>query len=444
MENLIPPAILPPKVIAPLTQGLQATDLPAWLETLIGIAILAAMAMLANFIVKKIFLRLAIRVLPHGSPTPGAIVSRLANIVPAVIVSRGITAVPHIADAAVTVTRNVVSAFIVLSIGLAISEGLNLANELYQRRPDAASRPIKGYIQVLKIVLFAGVAILIVAALMEQSPLLLLSGLGAMAAVLMLVFKDTILSLVASVQLTSNDMLRVGDWIEMPQLNADGDVIDIALHTVKVQNWDKTITTIPTHRLISDSFKNWRGMSESGGRRIKRSLLIDQDTVAFLDAEEQDGLRRFALIDDYLGGKQSEMRDWNARLDADGHDPVNARRVTNIGTFRAYVAAYLKDHRQIRQDMTLMVRQLDPSPRGLPLEIYCFTNTTNWVAFEGIQSDIFDHLMAILPEFGLALFQEPGGSDLRGALYPGGTATPRGHGARNTGPQEPERAKMHS
>jgi len=234
-----------------------------------------------------------------------------------------------------------------------------------------------------------------------------------MATILMLVFKDTILSLVASVQLTSNDMLRVGDWIEMPQLNADGPVIDIALHTVKVQNWDKTISSIPTHRLIEQSFKNWRGMSDSGGRRIKRAVLIDQNSVRFLTAEERAKMRRFALIDDYLDRKQAELEQWNARLAEAGRDPVNTRRVTNIGTFRAYVVAYLRAHANISQGMTQLVRQLDPTPQGLPLEIYCFTSTTEWLDYEAIQSDIFDHFLAILPEFGLRAFQEPSGMDIR-------------------------------
>jgi miniconductance mechanosensitive channel len=229
----------------------------------------------------------------------------------------------------------------------------------------------------------------------------------------MLVFKDTILSFVASVQLTSNDMLRVGDWLEMPALGADGDVIDIALHTVKVQNWDRTITTIPTWRLINESFKNWRGMSESGGRRIKRALYLDQTSVRFLTAEEQAGLQRFALLSAYLERKRLELEEHNRRLLAEGRDPVNTRRVTNLGTFRAYVAAYLEADPRIRNDMTLMARQLQPGPTGLPMEVYCFTATTAWVEYESIQADIFDHLYAIVPEFGLRVFQEPSGADMR-------------------------------
>src|SRR5690606_10009878 len=372
----------------------------------------ALAALAANFIVKHIILRLVGRIVPGEWPTPSAMAGRLANIVPALIVSYGIVLVPHLPAWVATVTRNVVGAFIILTIALAISSALTFANEIYSRRPDAASRPIKGYVQVAKIVVFFAAAILMIAVLMEQSPLLLLSGLGAMAAVLMLVFKDTILSLVASVQLTSNDMLRVGDWIEMPELNADGDVIDIALHTVKVQNWDKTVTTIPTHRLISESFKNWRAMFESGGRRIKRSLTIDQTSIRFLEPDEIARLKRFSLLSGYLERKEAEIAEWNAARPERMHDAVNARRITNIGTFRAYMTAYLKARSDINRDMFLLVRQLAPSETGLPLEIYGFTASTAWAVYEDVQGDIFDHLIAILPEFGLRLFQQPAGSDL--------------------------------
>jgi miniconductance mechanosensitive channel len=236
-----------------------------------------------------------------------------------------------------------------------------------------------------------------------------------MTAVLLLVFKDTLLSLVASVQLASNDMLRIGDWIEMPSQGADGDVIDVSLHTVKVQNWDKTISTIPTHLLISESFRNWRGMTESGGRRIKRALLLDQSSVRFLDGEERARLRRIALIDEYLDTQRSELEAYNAKLQAAGKDPVNNRRATNLGTFRAYVTAYLRSHPGVNQRMTLMVRQLDPTPQGLPLQVYCFSADTGWVPYENLAGDIFDHLLAVLPEFGLRIYQQPGGGDIAAA-----------------------------
>jgi len=401
----------------PTYEDFGLTGLAPVVETLIGLGVLVVIAWLANFIAKKVILRLLVaRFLPAGGPSPGKVVAYLANIIPAVIVSYGIAAVPHLPAGVKAVVANVATGVIILVIALAISAALSFANALYDRRPDAANRPIKGYIQVVKIAVFAGAAILIIAALIEQSPLLLLSGLGAMAAVLMLVFKDTILSLVASVQLTSNDMLRVGDWIEMPDLNADGDVIDIALHTVKVQNWDKTITTIPTHRLISDSFKNWRGMYEVGGRRIKRSLMIDQNSVRFLDPDEIERLKRFSVIEDYIAAKETEIGKWNAARPERTRDAVNARRITNLGSFRAYVSAYLRNRGDMNTNLFLMVRQLAPTENGLPLEIYAFTASTAWADYEGTQSDIFDHLLAIMPEFGLRIFQGPSGLDFQQAF----------------------------
>lgn len=385
-----------------------------WVQTLISLALLLIAAMAVNWLLKKVILRLAAPFLDTRTLTADKAAARLATVLPLLLVSRGIDFVPGLPEELATIITNVARACIVLSIAMAISKALDYVEELYRRRPEAKSRPIKGYVQVVKIVVYCAAVIMIISVLIEQSPLLLLSGLGAMAAVLMLVFKDTILSLVASVQLTSNDMLRVGDWIEMPGMNADGDVIDIALHTVKVQNFDKTITTIPTHKLISDSYRNWRGMSESGGRRIKRALALDQNSVRFLSDEEVAGVRRFRLLNEYLAGKDKELADWNARELAGDTNPVNARRITNIGTFRAYVIAYLKAHPKLTdKGFTLLVRQLQPTPQGLPLEIYCFTNTTNWNEYESIQADIFDHLIAILPEFGLRLYQQPSGMDIR-------------------------------
>jgi miniconductance mechanosensitive channel len=233
-----------------------------------------------------------------------------------------------------------------------------------------------------------------------------------MTAVLLLVFRDTILSLVASVQITGNDMVRVGDWIEMPQFGADGDVIDVALHTVKVQNWDKTVTTIPTHRLITDSFKNWRFMSLSGGRRIKRSLSIDMGTVRFLTDDEVAHVGHFALMREYIAEKRKELEANHAREGLNPEYGADVRRLTNLGTFRAYIERYLEAHPRIHSNgMTLLVRQLAPTELGIPIELYCFTTTTDWNAYEAIQADIFDHLLAVAPEFGLAAFQSPSGSD---------------------------------
>lgn len=334
------------------------------------------------------------------------IFSHLANIVPALFLAYSITAIPIIHDHMETIVRNVCYAFIVLTSALALNRIIDLINIIYQRRPDAHDKPIKGYMQLLKIFIFTIAVILVIATLINRNPLILLSGLGAMAAVLILVFQDTLLSLVASIQLGTNDMVRIGDWIEMPSQNADGFVIEVALHTVKVQNWDKTITTVPVRKLITDSFKNWRGMFESGGRRIKRSLYIDQRSVRFLDDAEVQRLEDFMILNDYLHDKRKELSEWNKRLDEQGAKPINGRRITNLGTFRAYVEHYLRNNQNINQDMILLVRQLQPGAAGIPLEIYCFTKDVRWIQHENAQADIFDHLLAILPVFDLRVFQQ--------------------------------------
>ncbi len=339
---------------------------------------------------------------------------RLAQIVPALIVFYGIGLVPDISDAAEKVVRNVASAYMILTIMLTVTAALSALNRIYESDPQARQRPIKGFIQLAQIAIYILGAVVVISALIDRSPVILLSGFGAMTAVLLIVFKDTLLSLVASIQLTSQDMIRVGDWLEMPQFGADGDVIDVALYTVTVQNWDKTITTIPTHRLITDSFKNWRGMSESGGRRIKRSINIDVNSIRILTDEEIERFKSFALLRDYVAAKQTELNAYNAALDEPGESGVNLRRLTNIGTFRAYIHSYLKHHPKIHERMTLIVRQLQPGAEGLPIEIYAFSNDTDWAAYEGIQADIFDHICAIAPEFGLRLYQKPAGADLAG------------------------------
>ena len=394
-------------------------------STVACLCLLAAVAWITNFVVKRILVRGI-----HGllKRTPWAdddllidhnVISRLANAIPAIVLSVGIAFVPNLPEDAVQIVENVCKAFIVLTLTIAASSIVDVFNVIWNKRASAIRKPIKGYVQLVKILVYVVGLILMVASLIDKSPVILLSGLGAMAAVLMLVFQDTLLSLVASVQISSNGMLRHGDWIEMPQANADGDVIDIALHTVRVQNWDKTITTIPTKKFLSESFKNWRGMAESGGRRIKRSIFIDQNTVHFLTVEEVAHLKKFSLLREYLCCKELEIEEWNKCCN--DADPVNLLRITNLGTFRAYGEQFLKNHPGINQRMTLLVRQLPLTPEGLPLELYCFTNTTAWALYEGIQSDIFDHMLAILPEFGLRIFQAPSGADLASWKTPSNT-----------------------
>ena len=399
-------------------------SLSPWMQATIGLACLLLLAYVVQALAQYLLLHTVprlrermdvrwARVFWHDQ-----VLRRLARVVPSLVVQAGIGAVPHLDPVAFAVIRNLAVALTVLQLVRTLNALLNAILQEQESRPEGArtaTRSIKSYVQLGKLALALIGAIVIVAVLIDRSPLILLSGLGAMSAVLMLVFKDTILSFTAGVQLSSNDMLRVGDWIEMPQMGADGAVIDIALHTVKVQNFDKTITTIPTKKLISDSFRNWRGMREAGGRRIKRSLYVDQHSVRFLTDEERRRLDRFALLDGYLPAKEAELEAWNATLPRAERDVVNRRRVTNIGTFRAYVERYLRRHPGVHQGMTLMVRQLAPTADGLPLEVYCFANTTVWAEYEGTQSDIFDHLFAIIPEFGLRVFQHPSGADMRAA-----------------------------
>lgn len=402
-----------------LASGLEWLQQHPDLYKPIALLALVFVAALCNWLVKRVLIRGLHAAASHTrlwretNIKQSGVIKRLSNIVPALILSNGIRVIEGISETLVTIVTNVCSAFIILTVALAINAVLDIVNTLYQRRPDAHLRPIKGYLQVVQIVISLVALILIVAALIDRSPVILLSGLGAMAAVLMLIFQDTILSLVASIQISSNDIVRVGDWIEMPQLNADGDVIDIALHMVKVQNWDKTITSIPTRRFITDPFKNWRGMQECGGRRIKRSLYLDQSSIHFLSSEELERLQQMTLLNQYLTDKTAEVSKWNKELAGGAEVQANTRRLTNIGTLRAYIENYLKHHQDIHQQMTQLVRQLAPTAEGLPIEIYCFTTTISWGRYESIQSDIFDHMLAILPEFGLRVYQHPSGADMR-------------------------------
>ncbi|WP_336279498.1 mechanosensitive ion channel family protein [Bartonella sp. CB175] len=390
------------------------------LEAACWLIILIFTAFLGNLLARNLLFHGAKRIssfLPKA--TSGDIeqtIRYMADAFTAFILSIGANFISSLPNTFKTITHNVSNAFIIFFVVLTISSLLNIVNTLYEQQPAARLKPIKGYIQIAKVTLFTVAAVLMIATLLDRSPLILFSGFGAMAAVFMLIFQDTLLSLVAGIQISSTDMVRVGDWIEIPDLNADGDVIEIALHTVKVQNFDKTITTVPIRKLVTNSFKNWRGMTESGGRRIKRSLFIDQLSIRFHTKKEQEHLSKFNLLENYFAKKIPQINEWNAQLDKNKNISANTRRLTNIGTFRAYVLAYLEKHLYIKQNATIIVRQLPPTSNGLPLEIYCFTNTTVWADYEQIQSDIFDHLYSILPSFGLKVFQNPSGYDFIYAL----------------------------
>lgn len=387
---------------------------------LTGFCILILVAILAYIIAKHVVVRgirhliTKLKFANHDIMSQHSVIRRIANIVPAIIIMNGIVTVPHLSAKMVSFVQMAAQAFIFLTIALAIGELLNIFNLVYQRNPKSRNKPIKGYLQLIKLIIFIVCGLMILGTFLKKDVFTLLAGFGAMAAVLMLVFQNTILSLVASVQISSYDMVRIGDWIEMPSLNADGDVIDMSLHTITVQNFDKTFTTIPTNKLVTDTFKNWRGMSQAGVRRIKRSLYIDQSSVHFMSEAEQSKLKEFLLLDQYLDHKSTELIEFNQKLS--NTSPCNQRRLTNIGTFRAYIELYLNQHPNISKHQSLIVRQLQPTEKGLPLEIYAFSNQIAWKDYEAIQSDIFDHLIAILPEFGLKIYQAPSGYDMQIAL----------------------------
>ncbi len=298
---------------------------------------------------------------------------------------------------------------LVLVVTSVLMKALKALEEVSKKIPSFKDKPIVSYIQLASIMIYVVTAILIIATILDKDPLALLGALGALTAVLMLVFKDTILGLVASIQISSNDMVRVGDWVSMPKYGTDGDVLAITLNTVKIQNWDKTISTIPTYAFISDSFKNWRGMTDSKGRRIKRSLNIDMTSIKFCTDEEITQYKGVEMLKDYIEARQNEIATHN---EVNGHDKsslVNGRNLTNIGLFREYAHQYLSANENLRSDLTLMVRQLEPTENGLPIEVYCFSNNIQWVEYERIQADIFDHLLSSLPNFNLDIFQNPTG-----------------------------------
>ena len=299
---------------------------------------------------------------------------------------------------------------IAIVIILSFNSLLNVFNDIYNRSKYSNNINLKSYFQILRLIINLLSIIVVISIISGQSPLYLLSGLGALTAVLMLIFKDTILSFVSSIQINSNDLFKIGDWVEAPQFGADGDVIDIALHTIKIQNWDKTISIIPTHKLIDSSFKNWRGMSDSGGRRIKRSINIDMNSIKFCNDELINNFKSITIISEYIDRKLSNLKEHNESINKESI--INGRALTNVGTYRAYIKAYLRNNKDIHKDMTFLVRQLSPTPNGLPIQIYVFSKNTNWIDYEEIQSDIFDHLISALHQFDLKIYQQPSGNDL--------------------------------
>ena len=390
-----------------------------WVRTALMVGLLLLVSWVTNLIVKRLLLRLvnwALQSTSFGRDQElrnYKVIPRLANTMPALVISRGALIIPDIPPTLATVISNVAIAFIVLTLAMAMAGLIGIADTLYHRRPESKMRPVKGYAQVACMAVYGVAAILMVSVVTDRSPTILLGSLGAMAAVLLLIFQDTILSFAAGVQILSNDLVRLGDWLEVSGEEADGEVIDIGLHVVKIRNWDNTHSTIPVRKLASEGFKNWRGMQESGGRRIKRCLYIDTSSTAFLSESDMERLKNTPILAPYISERFAEIERWNEAYGFEDGKSVSARRMTNVGTFRAYVNAYLHSRTDIRSDMTLLVRQKPIAAKGLPLEIYCFTATTNWIEYEDIQSDIFEHLYSILPTFGLRAYQDLGGHDLR-------------------------------
>ena len=383
----------------------------------IAFVIVLVLSAFANFVAKR-FIVSALAYVISRSKTKWddailrqRVLNRIAHLAPALVIYI-LTPLALVGfDPVIVFIRSALLIYMIIILMLVLDSLLSTAEDIYQNFRAAKEIPIKGLIQVMKIAVYFLAAVFVISILLNKTPVYLLSGIGALAAVMMLVFRDSILGFVAGIQLAANRMVSVGDWIEMPKYGADGDVLEVALTTVKVQNWDKTITTIPTYALISESFKNWRGMAESGGRRIKRSLNIDMSSIRFCDEEMLERYEKIQYISEYIEQKKQELKEFNQLTNVDNASLANGRRMTNIGTFRAYIVAYLLHHPMINKDMTFLVRQLPSTQYGLPIEIYVFSKDKVWANYEAIQADIFDHILAVVPEFDLRVYQNPTGAD---------------------------------
>ncbi|WP_064504888.1 mechanosensitive ion channel family protein [Frateuria defendens] len=398
------------KILHDLWQDPAARELIGLLALLLTAWVASA---LARFLLFRVLHRLAERTSWHWDDAlfEHGVFRWVARMAPLLVIELGIGMVGGLPAVAVALVGHAALGAIVFCAAMAASALVSAAAAAYQRLEQGQRHPVKGLAQLAKLVVFVIAGLVLIGVLTDKNIGLLLSGLGAMSAVLILVFKDTLLGLVAGLQLASNDMLRVGDRITMPAAGADGHVVDITLYTVKVRNFDNTIVTIPTWRMVADSYQNWRGMVESGGRRIKRALWLDASRVHFLDEAALVRLRRLHLLHDPLAGVDAQL---GRRNDAPGEAGAPAAsRLTNLGAFRAYARAYAWQHPAIHRGMTCLVRQLEAQGQGVPLELWCFTTATAFEAYEAVQAEIFDHLIAILPEFGLRLFQQPTGRDVR-------------------------------
>lgn len=394
-----------------------AAPYAAAISLVVRLALLLGLAALLHFIARRILLRLVERIASATRSNWDDIVVRrrvfhwLAHLVPAIVVQA--LAPTFLGDVLEDVIRTAAFLYLAIVVLLTIHAALDAALEIYDGTPLAKRAPLKPMVQVIKALFIFAAVVIAIATLIGKSPAVLLSGLGAFTAVLLLVFRDPILGLAAGIQLISNNMVAKGDWISVPKFDADGDVVDVSLMTVSVQNWDKTISTIPTYALLTDTFKNWRGMTESGGRRIKRAVRIDMNSVRFLDDALLERMRKVQFLREYLDAKLEEIRSWNTEHAVDESTPVNGRRLTNLGTFRAYLEHYLRRHPMVHDQLTFLVRHLEPDGQGLPIEIYVFSRDQRWAHYEAIQADIFDHVLAVVPLFELRVFQQPTGADVR-------------------------------
>lgn len=391
--------------------AVPGTGADNWLYQLIAVSLILLMAWLSfhfsRYILEKFKLRFLLKGKLHWQQqlVEHKFFRRFSHLFPAVLIYLLSPVLIDSPSQLLALLQQCSLIYLLLSILNGLSALLNTLEDVYNASKMASKAPITGFIQVTKLVISLVVSLLIISILLDKSPAILLSGLTAIAAILLLIFRDTILGFVAGIQIAANRMVNTGDWIEVPKFNADGEVKEVGLTIVKVQNWDNTVSTLPTYSLITEAVKNWRGMSESGGRRIKRAIHIDINSCQFCDQQMLASLRQISHIQAYLGSKLNELRKFHQQQNINQEDLLNSRRLSNIGTFRAYIEAYLRQHPRINQNMTLMVRQLDSTETGLPLEIYCFSNNKDWIAYEGIQADIFDHIFAMLPVFKLRAYQ---------------------------------------
>jgi len=388
-----------------------------YLKFIVILVVLTFLCFVADFVAKKILLGLVSKLVKKTKTDWDDVLiekkffSKLAHIVPALVLEGLIPSFFKGHQGWIDFGLKVSHLYLVVGIIAALVSLANAAQVLVSRHPFAKNKPMESYTQLVRIIIYIIGGIYLVSILLDRSPLGIFSALGAMSVVLMLVFKDTILGFVGSIQLAANNMIRVGDWVEFPKYGADGDVVEIKLQTIKIMNWDKTISTVPTYSFVSDAFKNWRGMEESGGRRIKRSIKIDMNTVKLCDEEMLNRFKKIEYISEYLEKKKMEVDTFNTDHNVSRESSVNGRAISNMGTFRAYVHAYLSHNQSLNKDMTFLVRQLQPTDKGLPLEIYVFSKEKRWAYYEDIQADIFDHILSVVKEFDLQVFQSPSGSD---------------------------------